>query len=180
MIQSSSVASAIAAFRARDRDGAVGQLWKALDSVSGSGDHYLSIVDLARELGEVEIALRAADRARDTNPSDLQLRLKYWHVLSRYNREDEVQRDLQTSSAAQRNNPAVAEVRATLAMERGDFDEAMKLARWLTANGPFPERGWFWLSTMKRFERDDPDIALMEHFISGARRDDPHARSMKD
>lgn len=180
MIQSSSVSDAHQAIRARSRDDAARHLRRALDSGSRFPDHYLSVVNLAREIGEVALAIEAGAKAAASDPSDLRLKLKNWEVLARYGREEEVLRDLRGLSSSLRKHPSVVEVRANLAMEAGDFDAAEDQIRWLIANGSSPERAWFWLSTIKQFERDDPDIARMEVLASGRRSDHPADRAQLD
>lgn len=161
MAQLQSEQRIISAARCHDRDGLLVQLLQALSAPSLGHMDWGYVMDVARHLGEIDIALEAGRRHSLSQPNDLNRRITYWKTASNYGREEEVLSQITALPSALRNDERVMMLRGGLEFERGDFDAAERLFRKLATSVNFADRAWLAISKIKHFASCDPDLTDM-------------------
>lgn len=163
------VNQALEAFKARDRVRAADLLNQVVQMNPPLGASWGSIARLAETLGEVSLAVTAAQRHAALNPADPLPQLRLGQTLAQNGRHQEALALGETLAVAQSNNPAVWHFIGTCRAQLGDDVGAVRDLRRATALfGVDPNAAWSWmtLAGAKRFEADDPDIAAMQTLLA--------------
>lgn len=163
------IQQALAAFKARDRDAAAAILAELVVENPPLGPTWGSISRLAMTLGEIALALTAAERHAALDRRDLPARLNHGQMLAQNGRAEEALK-LAKRIATDHPSPAafhfLASCKAAFGYELGaatDFRRAIK-----TSPDPFAvTHSWLSIAEAKRFTSDtDPDLAAMEALLA--------------
>ena len=159
---SAPIIRAIEALKAKDRRSAAALLIQEITGAEVSADRLRSVAQLAGTIGEIKTEIEAMRLASQVPPANLEKVLAYCNVLVKYNRTDEAEAVIEGLPPEFLNHPAVQHFLGTLATQLGEFAKAEDLFRRVLAKTPNSAQTWYTLSVIKTFDRNDPDIALME------------------
>lgn len=167
------ILQAIDALKIGERRRACALLTEELRIGPASGDRWRSVVMLAAQIGEIDVALEASRRAASTAPQTIERLLNYWGDLAKYGRSAEAIAIVEGLPVSVRDHPAILHFRGVIAGENGDFEQAEKLYRRALAKAPMAPQTWFALTMIKKFSAGDPDLAAMERLVGQFDRTDP-------
>ena len=156
------VMQAVAALRALDRDTAIGLLRSELGFGAPLGDSWLGVSKLARQIGELDIAIEASRRYALTDPSALDRQLYYWGELANIGRSELALEEIGRLSTGQKNSPILLHFLGSISAEQGKFADAEDFYRRALAASPQLFQTWFALAMTKTFSRGDPDLEAMD------------------
>jgi tetratricopeptide (TPR) repeat protein len=165
---------ALEALQSGDRRAAAALLEQQVLHGNTSARNLPSVVQLAENIGEIELAIEASRQA--IVPGAVDTLMAHWAVLATYGRSDEAMEQLRRQPVSVRDDPAVLHFRGTVANQFGRLDEAEDLFRRTLAKAPGAMQTWFSLAMVKRFTPGDPDIAAMER-LEGVTGAPPHVRA---
>lgn len=157
---------AIAALRALNRREAVALVRRYMDEHREPSERWRSVSQLCGKIGEIDLAVEAARRYAAIRPRTLERVLHYCSELATRGRFRECLREIGTLPAELEDNTAILHLRATLALQLGDFATAEPLTRRTIDQSPLTGQNWLQLSIMKKFRPGDPDLARMESLRS--------------
>jgi len=164
---------AIDALKQHDRRGAVAHMRAYLEERREPGESWRSVATLANRIGEIDIAIEAMRRFASTPPVTLDRLLDYLSELATNGRFDECLKELDRLPASVQDHTAVVHLRATIAMQLGEFEKAERLTRKTIDQAPLTGQNWLGLSVIKKFKPGDPDIAQMEKLRTAIRQAPP-------
>lgn len=175
---SSRLLQAVAALQRFDRRGGAALLAAELRDGPPNGERWRSAGLLAKQIGEIDLAIECARRCARTARPTLERQLYYWGELAAAGRADEAAAEIDRLPAAARDDPGVLHFAGALAGEAGDFSGAERYYRKALQRSPGQAQTWFALAMIKRFHADDPDLAAMDRIRPAVARGDPmiHAR----
>lgn len=177
------VNQALEAFKARDRDRAAELLAQVVKLNPPLGASWGPVSRLADALGEVSLAVTAAQRHANLNRADPAPRLNLGQMLAQNGRHREAQTVGEALVRDQPGNPAAWHFLGTCRAQLGDNEGAVRdLRHALSLPNAGPGGAWAWLAIAgaKTFHSaEDPDIAAMEGLMSrlGATPHEVEARS---
>lgn len=151
---------ALDALKEGDRRSTAVFLGRELGEGKTSARNLPSVSQLAVHIGEIDLAIEASRRA--VVPGSPDSLLGYWATLASFGRSPEALADVGRQPAALTEHPSVLHFRATVATEFGRFEEAQELFRLALAKAPAMTATWLSLAMIKKFRRNDPDLAAME------------------
>ena len=170
------VNQALEAFKARDRDRAAGLLGQVVALNPPLGGSWGPVSRLANAVGEVSIAIAAAERHAAVDPSNPTPRLNLGQMLAHNGRQHQAQTVGEALVRDQPQNPAAWHFLGTCTAQLGDNAGAIRDLRHSIA---LPRSGvgaaWAWLAITgaKTFKPGDPDIAAMQSLLNGLGRAPP-------
>lgn len=153
---------AVEALKASDRNMAVRLLHRELQLGAPSGDGWLGVSKLARQIGELDISVEASRRYALTDASSLDRQLYYWGELANVGRSELALEHIGRLSIGQKNSPILLHFLGTISGEQGNFVEAEDFYRRALAASPHLVQTWFALAMVKTFSQNDPDLVAME------------------
>ncbi|MBI1403410.1 MAG: hypothetical protein GC147_09365 [Porphyrobacter sp.] len=162
------IIEAIEQLQAGRRDLAVDLLHAELEHGPASGDRFASLARLAKEIGEIGIAMEALRRHAAGRPGDLEAQLRFWGELVEHGRTEEALALAERLPESMARHPSIAHFRGTVASQGGDFAEAERCLR-IAIGAGFAPQSWHALAMIKKFAPGDRDLAAMEALL-------PHAR----
>lgn len=153
---------AIDALQTGDRREAARLIEADLRSGPPSGERWRSTAKLAAHIGEIELAIAAAQRVARTAPLSPERLLYYWGELATYGRTQIALDEIARLPDGAQGHPGILHFLGTIAGQRGDFAGAEDCYRRALAVSPMMPQTWFALAMIKRFTAGDPDLAAME------------------
>lgn len=159
--------AAVDAFKARERDDAAYLLAKAIQMNPPLGVKWGSVSRMAATIGEVSLALEAARRQIQAQPT-AENHLAYAQLLMQNGRADEAARQATALLRQRPNDPAVLHFLATCQVQLGDHATAeanLRRAIALPTVALGAENAWHVIADIKKFSPGDPDIAQMEALL---------------
>ena len=169
------VLQAIEALKSGERRRAAALLRQELQRGPASTDRWRSVSRLAAQIGEIEIAIDASERAAVSDSAERLL--PHCGVLATYGRADEAVALLSRLRHDERERPSVLHFLGVVAAERGEFDEAEDHYRRALGKTPTALPTWFALAMIKTFTSDDPDLEAMQDLARDLRSASPEARA---
>lgn len=161
--------AALEAFRTRDRDRAADILRTLIAAGPALGGTWGSIARMAGGLGEVGLAIRAAQHHAASNRGDIAAGLNLGQLLAQNGRAPEAVAVADRLTAAFPGQPAVWHFRGSCRAQLGetaaaleDFRKAISLSRDPALTAP----SWLAIAEGKTFADDDPDLARMEQVLA--------------
>ena len=154
------IARATDALRQGDRDAIRAELERGLAGSGGAPAALHTIVQLATNISEIELAIEAARRLSRTG--SIEALSSYWSLLMGYGRSPEAERDMRRRPASVAKHPSTLYLLGKSAAEWGRFEEAEALFRDALARAPGLSAAWISIATIKKFSSGDPDIQTME------------------
>lgn len=156
------VHAAIDALKRFDRREALRLLNAYFTESEPTGERWRSVGVLCDRIGAVNLTIEAARRYAETKPQTLDRLLHYCSELATRGRYETCLEVLDLLPAAVQDGAAIAHLRATLALQLGDFAGAEPLARKAVELAPLVGQHWLSLAMMRKFGPDDPDLAQMD------------------
>jgi tetratricopeptide (TPR) repeat protein len=156
------VMQAVEALKALDRNMAVSLLHTELRLGAPSGDGWLGVSKLARQIGELDISVEASRRYALTDTTSLDRQLYYWGELANVGRSELALEHIGRLPIGQKNSPILLHFLGTISGEQGDFVAAEDFYRRALAVAPHLLQTWFALAMVKTFSENDPDLVAME------------------
>lgn len=156
---------AVDALKRRDRGEAAAHLRELIVANPHIGSTWGALSRMGVSLGEISLALTAAERHAKSVPEDLSAQLQWIQLLARYGRNAEAKHQAETLAKQRPSDPAVLHCLASCLAEMGESDAAIGSYRAAIAcAGSSSVAAFSWLSfaEMKRFERGDLDMATLE------------------
>lgn len=168
MSGSALVNQALEAFKARDRDRTAALLGQVLSLCPPLGASWGPVSRLANAIGEVSIAVSAAEHHAALDAADPTPRLNLGQMLAHNGRHHQAQAVGEALVRDQPENPAAWHFLGTCRAQLGDNAGAIRDLRHAIA---LPRSGagaaWAWLAIAgaKTFKAADPDITAMQRLL---------------
>jgi tetratricopeptide (TPR) repeat protein len=157
-------ARATDALRRGDRDAIRAELERALANVGASSATLHTIVQLADNISEIDIAIEAARRLALTG--SIEALTSYWSLLIAYGRGPDAESEMRQQPTSVVKHPSTLYLMGKIAAEWGRFEEAEILLREALAAAPTMAAAWISIASIKRFKSDDPDIHTMQQLVA--------------
>jgi tetratricopeptide (TPR) repeat protein len=155
------VRAALAAFQAKDRDGAADLIRELVRTRAPINTTWGPISRMAKSIGEANLAIAAARIHAANAPADNSRRIELAATLAAFGRTDEALQLAHDLVRAVPDDPMTHHFLGVTLSQIGQGNEALPHLRRAIALQPHLAESWLSVAALKRFTADDPEYARL-------------------
>jgi hypothetical protein len=157
-----SVQGMLAAFKARDRDGAAAEIAALIRANAPLGDTWAAVSRMAATIGEYNASIEAARRAAAMHPQSALHQLQYAGMVAGAGRIQQALREGQAALNLAPSDPAVLHFIGTCLSQTGDTQGALEKLHRAVELDPTQAPTWLTIAMLTKFKDGDPLITKLE------------------
>lgn len=176
-MEKAKILQAIDALRALDKFTAINLIKQEFEQTPNGHPRLQSIAKLAENIGEIDLALDAAEAFADGTKTDVSKQLFYMGQLATYGRTDRAIAHLKSLDPSIQKDLSVLHFQATISSQLGKFDEAEAIYRKILKISPCAPQTWFALAMLVKFDSRNDDIHAILNLLPTVEKLEPDTLS---